>query len=434
MSRSPRTRPRAQQTEVYSLTRVTPCCTRHSAHTSTPRRDAPRVTPLKFVPSHHSSKPTYNDSDNVHGLPTESDDYDQRVVNMEDLVAHTFTKLADTLSQALSAALPTHLPTPPPRFSGSNVREWLRQARRYYEKRDFSNEEALDDVISFLEGDALNYWCTLLDELPEPPTEWIHFEQHMLARYCRFGVGATVLKLKALQFNGDIFELSDQFARILSEGFPPAHETTRDIFLGLLPYSLASKYLHDDSIHTWVDAREKICNAMTKKSERCLAWWNAASPANRKEVLQNRDVMLEGWVPVDLARGTLTSRENRPQRGRVSGGGSGSSRNNNNNNSSNNQNNGIKCFVCSGNGHRGRDCPNTKPGCAKSGKCNRCGGNGHWAPDCTSPKSAPRTGFKSDNAMSSNAKAVPKTENAVRKDNSALSVKKTKSDNPNSSA
>ena len=300
---------RAHFTQVIDSPRQPPGTPSHPA---SPLRQPPQRSDSEYLPP-----PTVVPKiDTSHLSPVE-----RHLMDMHTAFTQSLTSLTTALQTSLSAVHSLPRASPPPFFDGSNVREWLRQAQSYYTRLNFSDSQALSDVICYLQGPALQYWCSLTqNDSSNVRRTWSDFADIMTQRFCRYGKAATITRLRALTFNGDIYELSDQFASILADGEPPGDELTRDIFLGLLPFSIASTILHDRSVCTWVDAREKLCRRMTDKAERCLAWWHCASPANRRDVLSKPDIMMEGWVPVNPQRGQQSSKASPSKGSRFWGG------------------------------------------------------------------------------------------------------------------
>lgn len=297
--------------------------------------------------------------------------------------------------------------TAPEKFDGSKPRQWLLQVNHYYDAMGMTEEEKLMDVPGFLIGEALDYWCSIVEYAPEQtPEDWEGFRQLMLSRFSGDTVGSTIAKLKQIWYTGDFEEVARKFAKVLAEGEHPPHHVTKTLFLSRFPYKMVKRALEADLV-TWVQAREYLRQEKGEQQSRALEWYEYAPPHYRREVEREEQIAREGWLgPVTLAR-----EQPRPalytydRRGRFGGqerraidpegrwrhardniGRSqpqGSWQQQNSRQTGGNEN---RCYHCNGSGHLARNCPNVRLDSRRNGqRCHRCGGVGHWASACPTP-------------------------------------------------
>lgn len=299
--------------------------------------------------------------------------------------------------------------TAPPRFDGSNPRQWLMQIGHYYEAMGLSDIEKVTDVPAFLTGKALAYWCSLVTHAQHLiPTTWDEFNEVILARFSGQTVGSTIARLRQIRYEGDFEEVADKFAEVLETGEHPPQDTVRDLFLSRFPFEMIKAALEAD-LETWVDVREFLRRNRGQKQEKAMRWYDYAPPEYRREVERNTEVQREGWVEAATNKdGTQlihrTGEDKRRQNSdREKGqyrheGRMGPSREHNSrgqqqsagqqqDNRGNNSRE-IRCYKCNGSGHISRNCPNARLEARRDGqRCHRCGGLGHWASACPTPPS-----------------------------------------------
>lgn len=276
--------------------------------------------------------------------------------------------------------------TVPPRFDGTNVREWLVQVSLYYDQMGLWGRERIDDVVALLSGKALSYWCSIVENDNKfYPTSWESFKQLMTQRFGGKSTATTLARLRELEYEGNFEQLSEAFAEILADGDPLPPQTALRLYLSRFPMEML-RAVACEEFESWVDAREKIRQEINARQQWAVDWYNEATPKQRREALRNAQFVGEGWFPQELVQAER-QRMRREMEGPPRMGPNGM-------NSRNNFKPGLprfnamnkgnsRCYQCNGVGHLARDCPNVHQAAKRDGqRCHKCGGMGHWASAC----------------------------------------------------
>ena len=277
---------------------------------------------------------------------------------------------------------------PPPRFDGTNVREWLAQMENYFTNQGYDDEERLRRVTSFLTGRALSYWYTMQTRSTlNMPRTWADYCTFMIHRFSGRSMGETIRLLQEIKYKGDLEEVANKFGDILEEGEQLTIEEELNLFVTRFPIDMVEPIM-DQNPETWVDARELLRKRTGIKKERAIMWYRYTTPELRREAERDPKRQQEGWLPISPAkmreeRGGINYREREIRLGQGQTNdwrGRQFAREDRKR-----ENQEIKCHICSGLGHIARNCPNTKLDKLRSGqRCHKCGGYGHWASACSS--------------------------------------------------
>lgn len=295
---------------------------------------------------------------------------------------------------------------PPPIFSGTQPRHWVSMATRYYDILGFSDEERIQDAVSRLDGEALNYWCSVEHGDPRAlPVDWDEFKQFMIDQFCGQTVGTTIRRLQGIIYRGDIEQVAKEFAKVLAEGQSPPPEVVRDLFISRFPYKMVKNIIAED-LPSWIQVREALRTRVGREEEGAFRWYAMTSEALRREAANDPEYRRDGWIPASRDQDTRgysrphvgEEREmGRERRSRDRERGFMAERMHIGQNPKPRQE-ADRCHTCRGEGHKAKDCPNGNAASRRDGqRCRGCGGVGHWASACPSQLSSrykPGSGFK----------------------------------------
>lgn len=329
-------------------------------------------------------------------------------VNLDEGMQHHEEEYAERMREELRPRL-RRLLNPPRGFDGSNPRQWLIQMTHYYDALEMTEYERVADAPSFLTGQALCYWCSIVEDAPEMlPSTWEEFRNLILNRFSEGSVALTIARIKQIKYQGDFDEVVRRFAEVLETGQRPPPDVVKELFLSRFPLDMVKGAL-DKRITTWVQAREYLRRLRGAKQTCAMHWYELAPPEFRARAEQDERIVEEGWIPTPLKVGGMQSgnkswneSKRHGEEARKGGNRQGESgRPAWGNNSKGHQqsykqqenrqrdaDSKIRCYSCNGSGHIARNCPNMQLEAKRNGqRCNRCGGIGHWASSCPTPPS-----------------------------------------------
>lgn len=330
---------------------------------------------------------------NVRDLREENEELRERVAELEAWMQQLARQNA---SAGLSAQVPyvqQQLMQAPPPFTGQNPRSWLLQMEQFFTITRVPEAERVNRIVCHLGGKALEYYTATVERTPEQmPRTWQEFKTFLISAYGSVSVTTVITKLRAIKFTGDFNAVVEKFHEALAAGEQPPERQLVWLFLTRFPWEL-SRGARGKHFDTWIEARHFMEREYKDLATYALEYNLEAHDDFRKSMKQDTIVMAQGlFGPPQRDKGALDIRgqqygsnkyENRIRRGLQHGEKREDGAANNVEGTGNIPKPVMKCFVCSGQGHKGRDCPNNNPVAKREGqRCRRCGGIGHWGAAC----------------------------------------------------
>ena len=317
--------------------------------------------------------------------------------------------MAETVKASVERAFATQIPSArdqrnfdfatvlrkvPPMFDGTGATTWIMQIENYHDMVRMPQQDRVRDAVSYLSGKAINEFA-LARQRGKHPQTWEEFRRWILLRFRARSEAETVRRLLALEWEGSMEKLSEQFATILAEGIPPPEHETMRLFVRALPYELVKK-LKSIPFGSWDEIRDFLTDYLETQGTWSTMWM--ASVSNKRVMDLNREAPF--CFAAKLNNKTLLPRNNFAQdrknenmgRGEMAMGQTSKLGHALSNIApsgaklTNNSTSTMVCRACKGVGHVAKVCPNQYANLAKEGStCGRCKGIGHWARVCPSP-------------------------------------------------
>ena len=253
--------------------------------------------------------------------------------------------------------------------------------------------ERADRIICHLGGKALEYYSATAERTPEQmPRTWQEFKTFLIETYGSVSVTTVITKLRAIKFSGDFNEVVDKFHEALALGEQPPERQLVWLFLTRFPWEL-SRGARGKNFNTWVEARHFMEKEYKDWVTYALEYNLEAHEDFKKSMKQDTSAVAQNlFGSSQKDKGAQEYKgpqfrnnkyDNRTRRGSQQGEKKENGTANNGANTNGMTRPLIKCFICSGQGHKGKDCPNNNPVTRKDGqRCRRCNGVGHWAAAC----------------------------------------------------
>ena len=314
-------------------------------------------------------------------------DVHRRVAHLERLVDFFIQQRRGAdheTTRPVVPAVPVHVPPP---FSGHKPKSWLLQMEQYFAIIGLPDDERLTRIVCHLSGSALEHFNATAERNPMYlPTTWEDFKTYLIETYGSESASSVVSQIKEIKFTGSFRAVVNKFQEALAQGEQPPERQLVNLFITRFPWELA-KLTRMEQFDTWVQARnfmeqqfrsfERLrqdyfmdapeeFKAAARGSPELQALGLGGPPSKPKKEAEPRRFVFQNGRYEPRPKGGA-AKDERPN-GSTGGGGSAAP---------------VKCFECSGTGHRAKDCPSADPATKREGhKCHRCGGAGHWAPAC----------------------------------------------------
>ena len=312
----------------------------------------------------------------------------QRVENMERMLQQFLHERQGSAPPMVHHIMPsTHVHVPPP-FSGHRPKSWLLQMEQYFTIVGVAEEQRLNRIVCHLTGPALERFNAIAERTPHLlPATWEEFKEYLITSYGAVSATSVVQKIKEIKFTGNFRAVVEKFEDALSQGEAPSERQLISLFITRFPLPLALATRHE-YFETWVQARTFLENEYRAWEKTLQEYCHDTSEEYRAQARQHPDVVALGLTGVKERREGEQKRHPfasgkildvkpkvpavKTERANTMGG-------------TTTNPGAIKCYACTGFGHRAKECPSTNPATKKDGqRCRRCGGMGHWAPACPS--------------------------------------------------
>ena len=227
---------------------------------------------------------------------------------------------------------------------------------------------------------------------------------------------SVIKQLRATKYRGNLYEICKKLSAVLSQGEQPPDQELIKIFLARFPWEMV-KEADRRQFSSWIEAKDFIEAKHRSRGKWAQEYYMEACEEYRKDMLRDREVQAHGWLDTENVERDKGRREvmntaatRGDSRGRPASFRYPAERLNNRQSVEGTPQNPGRCFMCNGEGHRARQCPNANPATKKDGnRCRRCGGVGHWAMACPSPSmersDRNRVKFEERNTSQGNGKA-----------------------------
>lgn len=332
----------------------------------------------------------------IRDLQEENEELRERLADLEGLVRRVTNSVANMGSSALVPYMPQQMVQAPPPFTGHNPRSWLLQIEQFFNLTRVPEAERLDRIVCHLGGKALEYYSATNERMPElMPRTWQEFKTFLIKTFGAISVISVITKIRAIKFKGDFNEVVDKFHEALASGEQPTEKHLVGLFLTRFPWEL-SRGARGKHFNTWIEARHFMEQEYKDWAQYALEYNLEAHEDFRRSMRQDAIVQAQGLFgppqrdknEQQFNRGQQSGNnnnrfDNRARRGSQNGEKKENGTENANANNGNASKGPMKCFVCSGFGHKGKECPSTNPITRREGqRCNKCTGMGHWRSAC----------------------------------------------------
>lgn len=312
----------------------------------------------------------------------------QRMEQVERMLEHFLHQREVSNTPVVQQIMPPAHVHVPPSFSGHKPKSWLLQIEQYFTIIGVPEEERLGRIVCHLTGAALERFNAIAERTPHAlPTTWEEFKTYLITSYGSVSATSVVQRIKEIKFAGNFRAVVEKFEDALAQGEAPSERQLVSLFITRFPLPLVLATRHEH-FETWVEARSFLENEYRAWERTLQDYCHDASEEYRVQARQHPDVVALGLAGVKEKREVEPKKhpfasgkifEVKPKANAVKAERANTAGGTMFNGGS------LKCYACTGVGHRAKECPSTNPATKRDGqRCRRCGGIGHWATACPS--------------------------------------------------